>query len=276
VRVRRAAGVLQSWRTRGLTSELGHFGVGHQIHRRWPRADSRGASRAGDQERESLVLEVVRLVRSCRLNEQQTPRNNQLVTAASQSPLADSNRRPPPYHRDHLRHAFCCKSRCLRAQEMRRETSRVFLMCPFCVRHLVPSSTTESEVSDPAPQLRALLGDETLGRGSHQRARVVGRKGTRCATSRAATIGCQGFVQWALSIPVTRASSRRPSSARLRRSGDAWAYQRSGGRPTSRAANELKIVAHEPRRLRSTHDSGCRQGGSSWRRLASASASSCE
>jgi hypothetical protein len=33
----------------------------------------------------------------------------------------------------------------LQAAEMRRETSRVsFLMCPFCVRAPVPSSTTHS------------------------------------------------------------------------------------------------------------------------------------
>src|SRR5919204_5001201 len=46
----------------------------------------------------------------------------------SGSPLTDSNRRPPPYHR--------------------RETSRVsFLMCPFCVRALLTIRTT---ISAPA------------------------------------------------------------------------------------------------------------------------------
>ena len=63
-------------------------------------------------------------------------------------------RRPLPYHggfrvsraytRDHSRHTFSCKSGRCEAVEMRRETSRVsFLMCPFCVRLVLPTPTTK-------------------------------------------------------------------------------------------------------------------------------------
>jgi hypothetical protein len=66
--------------------------------------------------------------------------NRVFVPSALQSPLTDSNRRPPPYHggfgashaytRDHLRHSSSCKS--IRGRTMRRETSRVsFLMFRF-------------------------------------------------------------------------------------------------------------------------------------------------
>src|SRR6266542_6307132 len=51
------------------------------------------------------------------------------------------------YTRDHSRHSFSCKSDQSDASRMRRETSRVsFLMCPSCVRVLLPDETTLSAI----------------------------------------------------------------------------------------------------------------------------------
>jgi hypothetical protein len=61
----------------------------------------------------------------------------------SKSPLTDSNRRPPPYHRHTrtraiTRDTVLLQIGLLKALEMRREASRVsFLMCPFCVRRML-------------------------------------------------------------------------------------------------------------------------------------------
>jgi hypothetical protein len=74
-----------------------------------------------------------------------------LFAGPLQSPLTDSNRRPPPYHfrsgaRVHARSRetqFFLQIATFRGAGMRRETSRVsFLMCPFCVRGVLSVLTT--------------------------------------------------------------------------------------------------------------------------------------
>jgi hypothetical protein len=75
-----------------------------------------------------------------------------LISRNFAEPSADSNRRPPPYHkfpgvtRVHARSLatqFPLQTAPNEATTMRRETSRVsFLMCPFCVRVPVSILTT--------------------------------------------------------------------------------------------------------------------------------------
>src|SRR6266511_3195229 len=71
------------------------------------------------------------------------------------SPLPDSNRRPPPYHRVHARSLathFLLQIGLLQAVKMRRETTRVsFLMCPFCVRDWMSIRTTRRRRLGSAP-----------------------------------------------------------------------------------------------------------------------------
>ena len=77
--------------------------------------------------------------------------NMPIYRAFVRSPLTDSNRRPPPYHRGVTRvHARSFATQFLLhigmkcASRMRRETPRVsFLMCPFCVRALLRDVTTQ-------------------------------------------------------------------------------------------------------------------------------------
>src|SRR6266545_8402353 len=68
------------------------------------------------------------------------------------SPLTDSNRRPPPYHRS-SETTFFLQIGPLEAVNACPEATRVsFLMCPFCVRHLLPRSATVLWTSRLEPQ----------------------------------------------------------------------------------------------------------------------------
>jgi hypothetical protein len=82
----------------------------------------------------------------CKLLQQEKPRFARLL----QSPLADSNRRPPPYHgslgasraytRDHPRHSFSCKPShsmdWMRRETVARVVSDVSVFCPPLVARL--------------------------------------------------------------------------------------------------------------------------------------------
>src|SRR5215218_602669 len=78
----------------------------------------------------------------------------------TESPLTDSNRRPPPYHfesvtRVHARSLathILLQIRRFQAADVRRKTSRVsFRMCPFCVRALLTTSTNAAYLTAREP-----------------------------------------------------------------------------------------------------------------------------
>jgi len=127
-----------------LTPSLGTSEVAHSLSRKTtePHHSSSGCPKC--------VPYLITLEQVQRAHEVKAPR----LRTFCESPLTDSNRRPPPYHGgfgasraytdDHSRHSFSCKSLIL-AEDVRREASRVsFLMCPFRVRALVSASTTVS------------------------------------------------------------------------------------------------------------------------------------
>jgi hypothetical protein len=116
--------------------------------RRWPVEVRRGGATAVYTRG---VTRGVTRVESSPPHETQKRTETRMASGVAESPLTDSNRRPPPYHRS-LAAQFGLQIRPLRARAMRRETSRVsFLMCPFCVRALMPSEATYVRASQQRP-----------------------------------------------------------------------------------------------------------------------------
>jgi hypothetical protein len=104
----------------GLTTKAELLPVNSTLRRGFLEPAIPASPRRGSRRRVDGVRPGATSVRPSRRNWQRSRERHRGFAAALQSPLTDSNRRPPPYHggfgasraytRDHARHGFACKS----------------------------------------------------------------------------------------------------------------------------------------------------------------------